>query len=49
MLMPRSNKKATKVLYSLIGTPAPLIKKRKNKDEVRIDSRVNAELRTRIK
>lgn len=49
MLMPRSNRKATKVLYDIIGRPAPLVKRPERKGEKKVDDVVKGEYRNRIK
>ncbi len=49
MLMLRPNRKANKVLYSLIGIPAPFAKQRMSEKEKKVNDRLASELRTRIK
>lgn len=48
-LMLRNNKKAQKILYSLIGKPPSLIPPKKTKEDEKVDNRLRSDLNNNLK
>lgn len=46
--MPRSNKKATKIVYKILGVPAPMASKKTPK-QIKINSRLVAEETVKVR